>query len=58
MWCVQVGEVAEGEQLITNQGQEWMGIHSTSKKAGSPSTVSKKEAGNRNKGWRVKKSEQ
>jgi hypothetical protein len=35
--CVRVGELAKGEQLIANQGQEWMGICTTSKKAGSPS---------------------
>ncbi len=35
--CVRVGEVAKGEQLIANQGQEWMGICATIKKAGSPS---------------------
>jgi hypothetical protein len=33
--CVRVGEVAKGEQSIANQGQEWMGIRATSKKAGS-----------------------
>ncbi len=32
-----VGEAARGEQLIANQGQEWMGIRITSKEAGSPS---------------------
>ncbi len=32
--CVGVGEVAKGEQLIVNQGQEWMGIRATIKKAG------------------------
>jgi hypothetical protein len=37
MGCVGVGEVAKGEQLIASQGQEWMGIHTTSKKAGFPS---------------------
>ncbi len=38
LWgSVGVGEVAKGEQLIANLGQEWMGIRSTSKKAGSPS---------------------
>jgi hypothetical protein len=37
MGCVGVGGVAKGEQLIANQGQEWMGIRTTSKKAGSPS---------------------
>ncbi len=37
MGCVGVGEVAKGEQLIANQGQEWMGILATSKIAGSPS---------------------
>ncbi len=35
--CVRVGEVAKGEQMISNQGQEWMGIRATSKIAGSPS---------------------
>jgi hypothetical protein len=35
MGCFVVGEVAKGEQLIANQGQEWMGICATSKKAGS-----------------------
>jgi hypothetical protein len=50
--CVRVGEVAKGEQLIANQGQEWMGIHTTSKKA--DLQVSKK-AGNGNKGWQVKR---
>jgi hypothetical protein len=25
MGCVRVGEVAKGEQLIANQGQEWNG---------------------------------
>ncbi len=29
--------MAKGEQSIANQGQEWMGICATSKKAGSPS---------------------
>jgi hypothetical protein len=28
-----VGEAAKGEQLIANQGQEWMGIHTTSKRS-------------------------
>jgi hypothetical protein len=28
-----VGEAAKGEQLIENQGQEWMGIRTTSKKS-------------------------
>jgi hypothetical protein len=38
MGCVRVGEeVAKGGQLIANQGQEWMGTRTTSKKAGSPS---------------------
>jgi hypothetical protein len=31
--CVGVGEAAKGEQLIANQGQEWMGIRTTSKKS-------------------------
>ncbi len=37
MGCVRVGEVAKGEQSVANQGQEWMGIRTTIKKAGSPS---------------------
>ncbi len=37
MGCVRVGEAAKGGQLITTQWQEWMGIHTTSKKAGSTS---------------------
>jgi hypothetical protein len=37
MGCVGVGEVAKGEQLIANQGKEWKGISTTSKKACSPS---------------------
>jgi hypothetical protein len=37
MGCVRVGEVAKGEQLKSNQGQEWIGIRATSKIAGSPS---------------------
>ncbi len=37
MGCAGVGEAAKGEQLIANQGQEWMGIRTMSKKAGSPS---------------------
>jgi hypothetical protein len=28
-----VGEAARGEQLMANQGQEWMGIHTTSKRS-------------------------
>jgi hypothetical protein len=35
--CVWVGEVAKGEQLIANQGQEWMGIRTPIKESGSPS---------------------
>jgi hypothetical protein len=53
--CVRVGEVAKGEQLIANQGQKWMGIRTTSKKAGSPR---KYKVGKINKGWRVKMSGQ
>ncbi len=30
MGCLGVGEAARGEQLIANQGQEWMGIRATS----------------------------
>jgi hypothetical protein len=52
MGCVRVGEVAKGGQLIANQGQEWVGMRTTSKEAGSPS----KKAGNRNEGWQVKRS--
>jgi hypothetical protein len=37
MGCVGVGEVAKGELSIANQGQEWMGIRTASKIAGSPS---------------------
>ncbi len=37
MGCVRVGEAAKDGQLITNQGQEWMGVRTMSKKAGSPS---------------------
>jgi hypothetical protein len=34
---LRVGEAAKSEQLIVNQGQEWMGIRTMSKKkAGSP----------------------
>ncbi len=36
MGCVRVGQVAKGGQLIANQRQEWMGIHTTTKKAGYP----------------------
>ncbi len=37
MVCFGVGEAAKGEKMIANQGQEWMGIRTTSKKAGSQS---------------------
>ncbi len=37
MGCLGVGEAARGEQLITNQGQEWTGIHITGQEGGSPS---------------------
>ncbi len=37
MGCLGVGETARGGQLIANQGQEWMGICTTTRKAGSPS---------------------
>jgi hypothetical protein len=47
MGRVRVGEAAKGGQLITKQGQEWMGICTTSKKAGSPSS---KKAGNKEQG--------
>jgi hypothetical protein len=30
--CLRVGEAARGEQLIANQGQEWMGVCTTSKR--------------------------
>ncbi len=33
MGCLGVGEAARGEQLIANQGQERMGIRTTSKKS-------------------------
>ncbi len=33
MGCLGVGEAAKFEQLIANQGQEWMGIRSTSKRS-------------------------
>jgi hypothetical protein len=52
MGCVRVGEVAKGGQLTANQGQEWMGIRTTSTKAGSQVS---KQVGNRNKGWQVKR---
>ncbi len=35
--CERVRKVAKGGQLLADQGQEWMGIRTTSKKAGSPS---------------------
>ncbi len=35
--CGRVGEAAKGGQLLANQGEEWMGIRTTRKKAGSPS---------------------
>jgi hypothetical protein len=35
--CGRVGEAAMGGQLLANQGEEWMGIRTTSEKAGSPS---------------------
>jgi hypothetical protein len=31
--CLRVGEAARGKQLIANQGQEWMGIRTKSKKS-------------------------
>ncbi len=34
MGCLGVGEAARGEQLIANQGQEWMGIRTMSKNFG------------------------
>jgi hypothetical protein len=39
MGFVGVGEAAKIEQLKANQGQKWMGIRTTSKKAGSPSKL-------------------
>ncbi len=33
MGCLGVGKAARGEHLITNQGQELLGIRSTSKKS-------------------------
>ncbi len=35
--CERVGKVAKGGQLLADQGQEWMGIRTMSKIAGSPS---------------------
>ncbi len=35
--CLGVSEAARGKQFLANQGQECMGIRTTSKKAGSPS---------------------
>jgi hypothetical protein len=35
--CERVGELAKGGQLLADQGQEWMGIRTISKEAGSPS---------------------
>ncbi len=37
MGCLGVGEAARGEQLIANQGQEWMGIRPRAKEAVSQS---------------------
>jgi hypothetical protein len=34
--CLGEGDAARGEQLIANQGQEWMGISTMSKKSCSP----------------------
>ncbi len=33
MGCERVGELAKGGQLLADQGQEWMGIRTTSKEA-------------------------
>jgi hypothetical protein len=33
MGCLGVGEAARGEQLIANQGQEWMGIRTMKKRS-------------------------
>ncbi len=35
--CERVGELAKDGKLLADQGQEWMGIRTTSKEAGSPS---------------------
>ncbi len=35
--CERVGELAKGGQMLADQGQEWMGIRTTSKEFGSPS---------------------
>ncbi len=35
--CERVGRLAKGGQLLVDQGQEWMGIRTTSKEASSPS---------------------
>ncbi len=43
MGCLGVGEVARGEQLIANQGQEGMGISTMSKRSRISKYVSKKE---------------
>ncbi len=32
MGCVRVGEAVKGGQLIANQGQEWMGIRTATRK--------------------------
>ncbi len=45
-----MGEAAKGGQSITNKGQEWMGIHTTSKKAGSPSKLKKWVTGDKGLG--------
>ncbi len=50
MGCERVGEVAKGGQLFADQGQEWMGIRTTSKKAGSPSKT-KVQQGGKGLGW-------
>jgi hypothetical protein len=36
MGCVREVKAAKGRQLIANERQEWMGILTTSKKAGYP----------------------
>jgi hypothetical protein len=48
--CLEVGEAARGEQLIANQGQEWMGIRTTSKKSWFSKKV-KREVDKCKRGW-------
>ncbi len=43
MGCLGVGEASRGEQLMANQGQEWMGIRTTSKKSGISKKVKRRD---------------